>query len=397
MLVGCARRRLSRGMAALAVAGAVVLSAGAAMAKTSWAVLDADRGVFVGEDGGRRVQPPASLAKMMTIYLVFEAIRDGRLHWNDRIVVSRNASRKIPTKLWVKPGGSITVREAVNGMIVVSANDAAAAIGEHLAGSEAAFGRLMTRKGRKLGLKHTVFTNPSGLTDGRRQTTTARDMALLGLALQRDFPKEYRLFSQRSFVFRGKRRRGHNNLMYRYDGVDGIKTGYTSAAGFNLVSSLNVNGGHLIGAVLGGKTARKRDDRMAALLDRFSKTKAKASPQIATRVPLPTPRPAVELAMAEEAPIEQGDGGFAVPAFSAWSIQIAALPTEGAARALLDRTGRLVRSLHADAVAQVEPTTRGGKTLYRARFEGFADGKAAAWACSVLKQRKLDCITVEAP
>ncbi len=285
MLVGCARRRLSRGMAALAVAGAVVLSAGAAMAKTSWAVLDADRGVFVGEDGGRRVQPPASLAKMMTIYLVFEAIRDGRLHWNDRIVVSRNASRKIPTKLWVKPGGSITVREAVNGMIVVSANDAAAAIGEHLAGSEAAFGRLMTRKGRKLGLKHTVFTNPSGLTDGRRQTTTARDMALLGLALQCDFPKEYRLFSQRSFVFRGKRRRGHNNLMYRYDGVDGIKTGYTSAAGFNLVSSLNVNGGHLIGAVLGGKTARKRDDRMAALLDRFSKTKAKASPQIATRVP----------------------------------------------------------------------------------------------------------------
>src|SRR5690606_31125189 len=147
-----------------------------------------DRGVFLGEEGGRRVQPPASLAKMMTLYLTFEAIRDGRLHWHDRIVMSRNASRKIPMKLGVKPGSRISVKEAVDGMIVVSANDAAAAIAEDLAGSEAAFGRMMTRRGKALGMRSTVFTNPSGLTDGHKQTTTARDMALLGLALQRDFP-----------------------------------------------------------------------------------------------------------------------------------------------------------------------------------------------------------------
>lgn len=200
------RRSVRTVFAAVLVAGSVMLGAGAALAATSWAVFDVDKGAFIGEEGGSRVQPPASLAKMMTLYIAFEAIREGRLRWQDRIAVSRNAAIKIPTKLWVKPGDTISVREAVDGMIVVSANDAAAAMGEHLAGSEARFARLMTRRARQIGMKNTVFTNPSGLTDGLKQTTTARDMALLGLALQRDFPREYRLFSQPSFVFRGKLR-----------------------------------------------------------------------------------------------------------------------------------------------------------------------------------------------
>lgn len=381
-------------LAALFTAGSIVLGAGAAMAETSWAVFDVDKGVFLGEEGGSRIQPPASLAKMMTLYITFEAIRDGRLHWDDRIVVSRNASIKIPTKLWVKPGDTISVKEAVDGMIVVSANDAAAAMGEHLAGSEAAFGRVMTQRGRQLGMKDTLFTNPSGLTDGYRQTTTARDMALLGLALQRDFPKEYRLFSQPSLVFRGKTRRGHNNLMYRYDGVDGIKTGYTDAAGYNLASSLNLNGHRLIGVVLGGKTARRRDDQMAALLTRFGK--GADAPQVAMNIPVPTPRPFVEIAM-NEPEIEQGDGGFPVPSLAGWQIQIAALPSRGDAQALLDKVEALVRSVHTGALAQIEPTTRNGRTLYRARFEGFEDQAAATRTCVALKQEKLDCITIDAP
>ncbi len=254
----------------------MLMGVNTAFADVSWAVLDANSGRFLGEEKAGQIHPPASLAKMMTLYLTFEAIEAGRLKWDDRIVVSRNASTKIPMKLWVKPRNTISVREAVNGMIVISANDAAAAIGEHISGSESDFARLMTQRAKWLGLRDTVFTNPSGLTDGKKQSTTARDMALLGLALQRDFPAEYALFSKRSFVFRGKLLRGHNNLMYRYDGVDGIKTGFTSAAGYNIVSSYARNNHHLIGVVLGGKTARKRDDRMEALLTRFS-TQARAA------------------------------------------------------------------------------------------------------------------------
>ena len=385
---GSRLRAICVGFFALA---SVLAGTATAMADASWAMLDADRGVFLGEDGGSRVRPPASLAKMMTLYITFEALRSGRLHWDDRIVVSRNASAKIPTKLWVKPGDTISVREAVDGMIVVSANDAAAAIGEHMAGSEAAFGKLMTQRAKRLGMRSTVFTNPSGLTDGRRQATTARDMALLGLALKRDFPKEYGLFSRPSFVFRGKLRRGHNNLMYRYDGVDGIKTGFTNAAGYNLVSSLAANGRRFVGVVLGGRTARKRDDLMAALLTRFAGPQA-ATPQalVAASIPLPSPRPQFELT--DESLIEQGDGGAPV-----WQIQIGALPSEAAARKLLARAAGLVGSVDVGATARVEATASGGRTLYRARFSGFADRAGAARACATLKRGSFDCIALGTP
>jgi D-alanyl-D-alanine carboxypeptidase/D-alanyl-D-alanine carboxypeptidase (penicillin-binding protein 5/6) len=379
---------------ALLAVTSILAGAAKAAADTSWAMLDADRGVFLGDEGGSRVRPPASLAKMMTLYITFEALRAGRLHWDDRIVVSRNASVKIPTKLWVKAGDTISVREAVDGMIVVSANDAATAIGEHMAGSEAAFGRVMTQRAKRLGMRSTVFSNPSGLTDGHRQATTARDMALLGLALRRDFPKEYRLFSQPSFVFRGKLRRGHNNLMYRYDGVDGIKTGFTNAAGYNLVSSLAANGRHFVGVVLGGRTARKRDDLMARLLTRFSGQDAgqpeARQPLVAARIPLPSPRP--EMDLTDETLIEQGDGGAPV-----WQIQIGAVPSQAAARTLLDRASGLVGSVDVGVKARIEQTVSGGKTLYRARFSGFADKTGAAQACAVLKQGRFDCFALGTP
>lgn len=382
--------------AVLLLALAFSMKAGVVLA-SSWVVLDADTGAVLGEPGGAHVQPPASLAKMMTLYLTFEALRDGRLHWDDRIAVSRNASAKIPMKLWIKPGDTISVREAVDGMIVISANDAAAAIGEHLAGSEAAFGRLMTRRGKQLGMKNTVFTNPSGLSDGHRQATTARDMARLGLALRRDFPKEYRRFSQASFVYRGKRLRGHNNLMYRYDGVDGIKTGFTNLAGYNIVSSLGSGGRHLIGVVLGGKTARKRDDEMAALLTRFGEkagAKVERQPLVAMLAPVPTPRPVPSEAM-DDSLIEQGDGG-PVPPISAWKIQIAALPSADAARTLLDKAAGLSGFMRAGMTASVEPVVAGGNRLYRARFDGFEDQVAAGEACAALRQRKFECLVVEA-
>jgi D-alanyl-D-alanine carboxypeptidase (penicillin-binding protein 5/6) len=211
---------------------------------------------------------PASLTKMMTLYLTFQALRDKRLTWDQKLTMSENAESKEPFKLAVGAGRKVTVKEAVEGIVVLSANDAAVALAEQLGGSEQAFGTLMTDKARQLGMKDTVFKNPSGLPDPE-QVTTARDMATLGVSLMRDFPEEFKLFSMRGFQFRGMKLRGHNNLMYRYNGVDGIKTGFTDASGYNVVTSAAKDGRRVVGVVMGEKTASLRDDKMAGLLDSY--------------------------------------------------------------------------------------------------------------------------------
>ncbi|PLP60672.1 D-alanyl-D-alanine carboxypeptidase [Mesorhizobium loti] len=379
---------------------AVLLSVGTATADVSWLVLDTQTGNVLGHENAGKRHAPASLAKLMTLYLTFEAIQQGKLGWDDEIVISKNAAAKIPMKLWLKPGETISVREAVNGMIVISANDAAAAVGEHLSGSEATFARLMTKRARQLGLRNTIFANPSGLTDQTSQLTTARDMAVLGMALERDFPKQFGLFSQPSFVFRGKRLKGHNNLMHRYAGVDGLKTGYTAVSGYNLVSSLEQGKSHLIGVVLGGKTARSRDDQMEALLKRFgTKGSVTATPLVASNAPVPPRRPKRAIAPAETmdaAPIEQGDGDTEIALIpSAWQIQIGALPSQTAAKALLGNAQKFVRSIHGEAAGQIMQTQAHGTTLYRVRFDGFEDAKAAGKVCATLKRQRFDCIAVK--
>ncbi len=258
-------------MPSLALGLALMLSAltafaGPARAGYAHFVVDAATGKVLAAENADTLNHPASLTKMMTLYMVFEALRDGRLKWDQQIVMSRNGAATIPSKLGIPAGKTYTVREAVYGMAVKSANDVAEGIGDHLYGSEEKFGEAMTRKARALGMSRTTFRNGSGLPD-TRQVTTARDMATLGLALMRDYPREYKVFALRSFTFRGKTIRGHNNLMYRYNGMDGIKTGFINASGFNLVSAVNDKGRRVIGVVMGGRTARARDAQMAALLD----------------------------------------------------------------------------------------------------------------------------------
>ncbi len=211
---------------------------------------------------------PASLTKMMTLYLTFQALHDKRLTWDQKITMSENAESKEPFKLAIGAGRKVTVKEAVESIVVLSANDSAVALAEQLGGSEQAFGALMTDKAHQLGMKNTVFKNPSGLPDPE-QVTTARDMATLGVSLMRDFPEEFKLFSMRGFQFRGMKLRGHNNLMYRYNGVDGIKTGFTDASGYNVVTSAAKDGRRVVGVVMGEKTASLRDDKMAGLLDSY--------------------------------------------------------------------------------------------------------------------------------
>ncbi|OYR19161.1 D-alanyl-D-alanine carboxypeptidase [Brucella thiophenivorans] len=386
--------------------GASVFCATNAMANISWVVFDAESGVILGQEGSTQQHAPASLAKMMTLYMTFEALRTGRIHWDDEMPVSKNAAAKVRMKLYLKSGSTISVRDAVSGMIVVSANDAATVMGEYLGGSEDGFGRLMTQKARNLGMKSTYFVNPSGLTGKMTQLTTARDMAVLGMSLRRDFPNEYALFSQRSFTYKGRPFNGHNNLMYRYQGVDGIKTGYTDVSGYNLVSSAIINDKHLVGVVLGAGSSRERDDRMAKLLTRFAtEGVGTALDDIVTasvQTPLPVisalmpEKPKADLVadMIEDNKIEQGDGGFMVKAaMSAWRVQVGVTPSRTGADELQAKYLPVVSRLVPGTKAEISTAPRGRK-VYRVRFTGFKDSDAAQKTCVQLKQQGVPCLAI---
>ncbi|WP_241671466.1 D-alanyl-D-alanine carboxypeptidase family protein [Dankookia rubra] len=210
---------------------------------------------------------PASLTKMMTVYMAFEALRDGRITLSTPVPVSYSAASMAPSKLGLAPGMNLTVEEAILALVTKSANDAAAALGELLGGgSEDRFAQMMTLRARGLGMTRTTFRNASGLPD-IDQVSTARDMAMLGQRLIRDFPDRYTFFSTPHFVFRGRTHWNHNRLLNEYEGADGIKTGYVDDSGFNLVASAQRDGIRLVAAVFGGRTGRERDRHMMALLD----------------------------------------------------------------------------------------------------------------------------------
>lgn len=210
---------------------------------------------------------PASLTKMMTLYLTFEALRDRRISAGSPIIVSAHAAAQPPSRLGLRPGMRITVEEAILALVTKSANDAAAALGERLGGgSEAQFAQMMTLRARALGMTHTTFRNASGLPDPG-QVTTARDLAILARHLIEDFPEQYRYFSVPRFIFRGRLIPNHDHLLTSYEGADGIKTGYTEASGHNLVTSAVRGNVRLIGVVLGAASNAERDQHMAALLD----------------------------------------------------------------------------------------------------------------------------------
>jgi serine-type D-Ala-D-Ala carboxypeptidase (penicillin-binding protein 5/6) len=235
-------------------------------------LVDAGTGTVLEAENADMVLYPASLTKMMTLYLTFEALHSGRFDWDQRLVISKNANDKEPYKFAVGAGNTISVREAVMGMVVLSTNDAATAVAETLGGSEEAFGQMMTSKARELGMTSTVFTNPSGLPDPR-QVTTATDMARLGLALLRDFPEEYKLFASRGMTFRGMKFRGHNAFLVQYPGAEGIKTGFTNASGYNIVTSASNGNRRLVGVVLGADSGNARTQEMITLFDRHLGTK----------------------------------------------------------------------------------------------------------------------------
>jgi D-alanyl-D-alanine carboxypeptidase len=256
---------LLAGGLAPSLAQAEVLRVNTSEPKYAAIVVDANTGDVLYNTRADSPRYPASITKVMTMYLAFEAINEGRLKLTDRVVFSPRAAGMSPTKLGLRAGDSITVDEALKAISVKSANDAAAALAEKLGGTESNFGRLMTLRAKELGMTRTNFVNASGLPDSR-QISTARDLAILSRATMRDFPQYYSYFSLRGFTFRGNYIRGHKRLLDTMPGFDGLKTGYVNASGFNLAGSAVRDGKRLIAVVLGGPSAAWRDDNMEDLL-----------------------------------------------------------------------------------------------------------------------------------
>jgi D-alanyl-D-alanine carboxypeptidase len=228
-------------------------------------IVDANSGATLSANNPDALRHPASLTKIMTLYLLFERLDAGKIKLDSEMDVSEHASEQAPTKLGLRPGQTIKVEDAIKGLVTRSANDAAAVIAEAIAGDEDDFAKLMTRKARALGMTRTVYRNASGLPDSD-QVTTARDQSTLGRAIQDRFPRYYRYFSISAFNYHGRSIRNHNKLLGNVEGVDGIKTGYTRASGFNLVTSMRRGNRHLVGVVMGGRSGGSRDAIMRNLL-----------------------------------------------------------------------------------------------------------------------------------
>lgn len=269
-------------------------------------VVDAKTGEVLYEQNADARRYPASITKIMTMYLTFEALADHRLSFDDRLVISPHAAAQAPSKVGLRPGQTISVRDAMEAIAVLSANDMAVAMAEKLGGTEAHFAELMTAKAKQLGMANTQYVNANGLPDNR-QLTTARDIATLSRAVLRDYPQYYAFFSTRQFTYLGRTTRNHNHLLGSMPGVDGIKTGFTNASGFNLAASAIRDDHRLIAVVLGGSSTASRDLHVEDLLDAgFTVIKKRDMGQQTTiaqnlREPLP-------VGAVDRAPVEQGDG-----------------------------------------------------------------------------------------
>lgn len=386
-----------------------------ALAQSKYAsiVIDAGNGEVLYRANADDPKYPASLTKMMTLYLTFEALQKKRIKLGQSLTVSRKVASQPPTKLDLKPGQRIKVEHAILALVTKSANDAAMVLAEGVGGSESRFATMMTRKARQLGMSRTTFRNPHGLPD-ERQVSTARDLAILASALIRDYPKYYPYFSRASFTYRGVEHPNHNRLMGVYKGMDGLKTGYIRASGFNLAASAVRQGRRLIAVVMGGDTPAWRDAHLAELLDQGFATPRTPAPLVASlRAPArPDRKPDIAGGDVEVASLEEvvdssdlatlaatlspplGAGGSAIASETGvWGVQVGAFSDARAGRKALDSVSRRLPSLLSRAYPQMIQVTTGSGRLFRARLMGL-DETTARNVCASLERAGDACIMV---
>lgn len=392
---------------------------------------------------------PASLTKVMTLYLLFEELEAGRLSLDTRMNVSAHAQSQPPSELGLRSGQTITVRDAMLSLVTKSANDAAAVIAEHIEGTEWGFAQRMTRTAHSIGMRSTTFRNASGLPNSE-QRTTAHDMVLMGRAIQERFPRRYEIFSTQSFRYGGRTYRNHNRLLGSVRGVDGIKTGYTRASGFNLLSNVRADGRHIVAVVMGGRTGASRNAHMRDLIARHlprATTGPRTAPTIVARAPFnapsPIPHPAMIGMVARgvvpqplPAPVQLTEvatlsapatadmvGTHAPAAPSAlalaptpasqptttasapfgmqlgnvpvdgWTIQIGAMPSQEAAVNMLAQARNSYGQL-SNRTPYTQSVQANGTTLWRARYSGFDNRDSAQAACNALEAQSFACLAV---
>ena len=403
-------------------------------AAPSWAgvpfsaiTVDARTGKVLFDKDADGLRYPASLTKVMTLYLLFEEIKAGKYRLDSKLQISKRAAGMAPSKLGLKPGSTITVENAIKALVTKSANDIAAAIAENLEGTEIAFATRMTKKAKALGMSRTVYKNASGLPNPA-QVTTARDQATLGLRIQRDFPDLYPYFRISSFTFNGKPIRNHNRLLGKFKGTDGIKTGYIRASGFNLTTSAERDGKRIIGVVMGGTSGGARDTYMRKMLDKHFPNCVKGNTIAALAgsskglIEVKTAVASAESAVAESAVttastgpqtiaakiLEQpqvieakvtAPGAAETPPFdvkldatASWHIQIGAFPNKRDAQKRLYKV-RSSTDVVKDKPAFTVTVQKGLETIYRARFSGFSE-KSAKDACKALSQQSVSCLAL---
>jgi D-alanyl-D-alanine carboxypeptidase len=450
-------RRLGVAAVALAVAfNALAVDAHAQVnGKHAVLIVDANTGRVIYQSSAEDLRYPASLAKLMTLYIVFELIEQGRLSYHTKIRFSANAVAAQPSKLDVEEGTEISLLDAIKALITKSCNDVAVAVAEHIAGSEIRFAQMMTQKARQLDMRATTYRNASGLPDPE-QVTTARDMITLALRLQDDFPRHYPLFATRTFTYNGDTYRNHNTMLFSYEGSDGLKTGYTRASGFNLVVSVRRGRKHVVGTVFGGATASLRNAAMRTYLNiglmKASNEKTrKAAPHLVARprarpaeIAVPAPHPAqrpapqasprvVEIARVRpvlvpgaphrpQHPVASpAAGGIeallartppdqtppqplttasapARPAVAngAFHIQIGSFQSQTEAERQLAAIRQRAGTLLSNRSGITSEFKQGDKVFYRARYAGFDAQTTAAGVCSELKRRSIDCLVMKA-
>ena len=391
---------------ALAVMAPALWPADATAAESRYAsiIVDADTGKVLSAYNPDRPSYPASLTKMMTLYLLFDALDQGKIGLDTPLPVSAHAAAQAPSKLALRPGDHISVEDAVLALVTKSANDVAVTIAEALGGSESAFAAMMTRKAHALGMTATTYRNASGLPNSG-QMTTPRDQAILARALVRNHSHYYHYFATRQFNWRGQIISTHNRVVLNYPGADGIKTGYINASGFNLVSSAVRDGHRLVGVVFGGDTASWRDRRMMELLDRGFARIGVGDTQLANADEEEPKPPAVVKASKQakkHAKVAKGKAAKATPRETAmgdnepvsWAIQVGAFegykPAHHAAASAAKKLGGLI----ARASISVDKGKLGKQRVYRARLTGFTEDQASA-ACRKLAKSRKECRVVQ--
>jgi len=346
----------------------LILSSSITFAKKAAIVIDFDTKEVLFEVNANTKNYPASLTKIMTLYILFDQIEKGLLTYDTKLKVSKIASSRSPSKLYLEAGSYIKVEDAIMALIIKSANDVATVVAENISRTEKDFAKLMTRYARNLGMANTTFKNASGLPN-RAQLTTARDISILSHALISNFPEEYKLFSKQNFTYNGKTHKTHNKLMLNYEGADGIKTGYIKASGFQLAFSAVRNNKRLVGVIFGGDTGKQRNRSLRIIMDKEFGELGLNKKETKSKIVIKETKKAKA---------------------NSYSIVVGTFKYRNSAEKQL----KLIKSKYpkttTDKKTNIVLIKVSGKQLYESRFENFSK-KEAYSACKRLKKYNRDC------